>query len=117
MPHFVIEYSRDVEEQVDLSDLLDATYEVGAASGVMKPEDIKVRARAYEHFRMAGPGDNFVHTTIYLLEGRTNEQKEKLSIALRAVQVNLLPAVISISIDVQDMNDAAYKKRLLPSVP
>ena len=117
MPHIVIEYSRDVEDQIKISDLMDATYKVGAASGVMKPEDIKVRALAYEHYQMAGPKDNFVHTTIYLLEGRSDEQKEGLSIALRSSQADLMPDVISISIEIQDVNDISYKKRLLPSAP
>ena len=115
MPHFVIEYAREVEGQIDLSKLISVTHQVGARSGLMKPEDIKVRARAYEHFQMAGTNDTFVHTTIFLLEGRTNEQKEKLSIDLRSEHVNLMPSITSISIDIRDMNDIAYKKRLLPS--
>lgn len=117
MPHFVIEYSHDIEDQIKISDLMDATYKVGAASGVMKTEDIKVRALAYEHYQLAGPKDNFVHTTIYLLEGRSDEQKEGLSIALRSIQADLMPDVISISIDIRDMNGISYKKHLLPSPP
>jgi len=51
MPHFVIEYAREVEQQIDLSELLEVTHQVGASSGLMKPEDIKVRARPYDHYR------------------------------------------------------------------
>jgi|TARA_B110000467_G_C18245125_1_gene436985 5-carboxymethyl-2-hydroxymuconate isomerase len=115
MPHFVIEYAREIEQQIDLSELLETTYQVGASSELMMPEDIKVRAHPYEYYRMAGTNDTFVHTTIFLLEGRTDEQKEKLSITLRSEQAKLLPSVTAISIDIRDMNDTAYKKRLLPS--
>ena len=115
MPHFVIEYAREVEQQIDLSELLEVTHQVGASSGLMKPEDIKVRARPYDHYRMVGTKDSFVHTTIFLLEGRTDEQKEELSITLRSEQAKLMPSVTAISIDIRDMNDIAYKKRLLPS--
>ena len=115
MPHFVIEYGREVEEQIHLSKLLEITYQVGASSGLMMPEDIKVRAHPYDHYKMAGAKDTFVHTTVFLLEGRTDEQKEKLSITLRSEQAKLMPGVTAISIDIRDMNDTAYKKRLLPS--
>ncbi|MEE2998355.1 MAG: 5-carboxymethyl-2-hydroxymuconate Delta-isomerase [Pseudomonadota bacterium] len=115
MPHFVIEYAREVESQINLPELLEVTHQVGTNSGLMKPEDIKVRARPYDHYRMVGANDTFVHTTIFLLEGRTDEQKEKLSIALRTEQAKLMPDVTAISIDIRDMNDIAYKKRLLPS--
>ena len=42
----------------------------------MKPEDIKVRARPYDHYRMVDTKDTFVHTAIFLLEGQTDEQRE-----------------------------------------
>jgi 5-carboxymethyl-2-hydroxymuconate isomerase len=115
MPHFVIEYAREVGQQIDLSKLLEVTHQVGASSGLMMPEDIKIRALPFDHFRMACTKDTFVHTTIFLLEGRTDEEKEKLSITLRSEQAKLLPSVTSISIDIRDMNDITYKKRLLPS--
>ena len=114
MPHFVIEYAEEVERQIDLTELLRITYQVGASSGLMEPADIKVRARAYKYYKMTGIKDTFVHTTIFLLAGRTDEQKEKLSIALRSEQANLMPGVTAISIDIRDMNNIAYKKRLLP---
>ena len=113
MPHFVIEYARQVEQHIVVSELLEVTYMVGVSSGLMKPEDIKVRARPYDHYRMVGANDTFVHTIVFLLEGRTDEQKEKLSISLLSKQSILMPSVTAISIDIQDMNDMAYKKRLL----
>ena len=115
MPHFVIEYAREIEQQIDLSELLEITHQVGASSGLMMPEDIKVRAHPYDHYRMAGTKDTFVHTTIFLLKGRTDEQKKKLSITLRLEQAKLMPSITAISIDIRDMNDIVYKKRLLLS--
>ena len=48
-------------------------------------------------------------------EEEHDEEKEKLSITLRSEQGKLMPSVTSISIDIRDMNDITYKKRLLPS--
>jgi 5-carboxymethyl-2-hydroxymuconate isomerase len=79
MPHFVIEYAREVEQQVVLSELHEITHQAGASSGLIKPEDIKVRAHPYDYYETPGAKNTFVHTTIFLLERRTDEQKEKLS--------------------------------------
>jgi 5-carboxymethyl-2-hydroxymuconate isomerase len=113
MPHFVIEYAREVEQQIVLSDLLEITHQVGTSSVLMSPKDVKVRARPYDYYKMAGAEDTFVHTTIFLLEGRTDEQKEKLSNTLRSEQVKLVAGVTTISVDIRDMNDVTYKKRVL----
>lgn len=112
MPHFVIEYSRGIEETVDLDALMTAAHEAGAESGVMKAEDIKVRAIAYDTFRFAGI-ESFVHVTISLLEGRSDQQKEHLAVLLRERLARCCPDIDSISIDIRDMNATAYKKRLL----
>jgi 5-carboxymethyl-2-hydroxymuconate isomerase len=93
---------------------MEAAHAAGAASGIMKPDDIKVRAIAYDDLRFAGNIQSFVHVTVSLLEGRSDQQKEHLSVLLRERLVGCCPQIDSISIDVRDMNAAAYKKRVLP---
>lgn len=113
MPHFVVEYAQDLEDRIDIDGLLQGLYEVAAASGVMLAQDVKLRAVGYRHYRMPTAGDRFVHVTVSLLEGRSDEAKEGLAIALRERMAALLPEVESLSIDIRDMNPVAYKKRLL----
>ncbi len=115
MPHFVIEYSREIEAQSDIDQLMDAVLGVATDSGIMNPVDVKIRARPYDHFLMPEKGQTFLHVTIFLLEGRTDAQKEQLSISLRSRLTELLSTVTSVSIDVRDMNPVAYKKRVLGS--
>jgi 5-carboxymethyl-2-hydroxymuconate isomerase len=117
MPHFVIEYSSGLADTVDPELVMNAAHDAGAKSGIMNPDDIKVRAIPYETFRFAGGIDNFVHVTVSLLEGRSDSQKEHLSVLLRENLIRCCPTVDSISIDVRDMNAVAYKKRLLSKVP
>jgi 5-carboxymethyl-2-hydroxymuconate isomerase len=114
MPHFVIEYSKPLEAQVDMTAIMELAYDAGSASGVMNPEDIKVRCRPYDHYRLRTPDETFLHLSVFLLEGRTDEQKEKLAIIAREKLAEALPMVTSISIDIFDSNPVAYKKRLLP---
>lgn len=115
MPHFVIEYSRDVEDHYDIKKVMQIAYESGVKSGVMQAVDIKVRAKPYDHYRMLNDDDSFVHTTVFLLAGRTDEQKEHVALTLRKNLTNYLTQITAVSIDIRDMNPVAYKKRLLPS--
>ncbi|MEX1215758.1 5-carboxymethyl-2-hydroxymuconate Delta-isomerase [Saccharospirillum sp.] len=113
MPHFVIEYARIVEETVDVVDVMEGVFEAAVQSEVMQAEDVKVRAIAYDHYRLYENKGNFIHVTVCLLQGRTDQQKERVAIEVRNCLAHLLPEISSISIDVRDMNPVAYKKRLL----
>lgn len=113
MPHFVIEYSRPLENTLDLNKVMQIAFESGVQSGAMQAPDIKVRAIPYDYFRLEGGIDTFMHVSVYLLEGRTAEQKEHLSILLRQNLGDACPQIGSLSIDIRDMDPIAYKKRLL----
>lgn len=91
---------------------MERLFQAASQTGVMKPEDIKVRARSYDDFLVAGRKDSFVHLSVYLLAGRTSEHKVKLSEQLRSTMVELCPDVVSLSVDIRDMDPVAYKKRL-----
>ena len=112
MPHLVVEYSRGAPGNEDVRRLMARLAESAARTGVMKAEDIKVRAIGYDDFLIAGKQDSFVHLSVYLLAGRTSEQKVKLSEELRQVMTETCPDVISLSVDIRDMDPVAYKKRL-----
>ncbi len=113
MPHFVIEYSREIETDFDINKVMQITYDSGVASGVMQASDIKVRARPYDYYRLFNEDDSFLHVTVFLLDGRTNEQKEQVAEILRENLQSYLADVTSISVDIRDMNRQAYKKRVL----
>jgi len=115
MPHLVIEYSSGGHDGLfDAPVLMRALHDAAAASGVVKAEDIKVRAVAYSDYLVARCDDGFCHVGVYLLAGRSAEQKTRLSMALRAAMSELLPRTKSLSVDIRDMDSESYKKRLLP---
>ncbi|HUN96597.1 MAG TPA: 5-carboxymethyl-2-hydroxymuconate Delta-isomerase [Bradyrhizobium sp.] len=108
----MLEYSDGALDQPASLNLMQSLAETAAETGVMKPEDIKIRAQCYRDYLIAGKQDSFIHLSVYLLAGRTPEQKETLSISLRRTMVDLCPEVVSLSVDIRDMDPAAYKKRL-----
>jgi len=112
MPHFVIEYSDGAVSQEGMSHLMERLAIAAARTGVVRASDIKVRARSYSQFLVAGKQDSFVHLSVYLLAGRTPEQKIGLSEQLRQVMIEDCANVVSLSVDIRDMDPAAYKKRL-----
>jgi len=112
MPHFVIEYSRPLESQLDLREVMEVAFNAGVNSGVMKAEDIKVRALPYDHYRLDGSLETFLHVSVYMLAGRTPEQKVHVSTLIRASLADAFPTIGSISIDIRDMDTQAYKKHL-----
>lgn len=112
MPHVVIEYSEPHLGEEAIGTMMRAAFEVCAASGVMRAEDVKVRAIPLRYVLLQGGAESFVHITLSLLAGRTPEQKEGLAIALRARLGAEFPDIDALSIDVRDMNPIPYKKRL-----
>ena len=112
MPHLVIEYSEGSLKEDQVAELMERLFVAAGQTGVMQPPDIKVRAQGYRHFLIAGKRDSFVHLSVYMLAGRTPEQKVMLSTELRRTMVELCPDVTSLSVDIRDMDPDAYKKRL-----
>ncbi|MDB5619386.1 5-carboxymethyl-2-hydroxymuconate Delta-isomerase [Tardiphaga sp.] len=113
MPHIIIEHSTDGHAQFDAAALMRALHDAAAGTGVVQAADLKIRTLAYSDYLVAGQRDGFCHVTLYLLEGRTPEQKVLLSEAIRTTMVQLLPQTKSLSVDIRDMDPVAYKKRLL----
>ena len=112
MPHLVIEYSQGALSKEAVGHLMAGLAAAAARTRVMKEQDIKVRAQGYGDFLVAGKEDTFVHLSVYLLAGRTPEQKVDLSEQLRHVLIEACPEVVSLSVDIRDMDPVAYKKRL-----
>jgi 5-carboxymethyl-2-hydroxymuconate isomerase len=113
MPHLVVEYSEGALGEIPASVLMQRLHDTAGQTGVMAADDIKVRVRGFGDFLVGGKRDSFVHLSVYLLAGRPPAQKRSLSVALRQTMVDLLPHVISLSVDIRDMDPDAYKKRLL----
>ena len=112
MPHIVCHYSATSDMPL-MHHVMQAIHKAAASTGIVKADDLKIRALPFTDYLVAGEQRSFFHVSFYLLAGRTPEQKEHLSIELRKALAVMLTAVHSISIDIRDMDPQAYKKRLL----
>jgi 5-carboxymethyl-2-hydroxymuconate isomerase len=111
LPHIVCHYSVG-QRMPPVHDILLALHHAAASTGVVKAEDLKLRAQAFDDYLVAGEQRSFFHITLYMLAGRTPQQKETLSVEIRKALVELLADTHSLSVDIRDMEPDAYKKRL-----
>jgi 5-carboxymethyl-2-hydroxymuconate isomerase len=95
-----------------MREILLALHHAAAATGIVKAEDLKIRAQAFDDYLVAGEQQSFFHVTLYMLAGRMSRQKETLSVEIRKALIELLDDTHSLSVDIRDMDPDAYKKRL-----
>jgi 5-carboxymethyl-2-hydroxymuconate isomerase len=75
MPHFIVEYSANIEQELDLPGLLEVLNETAVSTGVFPLGGIRSRAIRCEHFRVAegDPENGFIHLTAKVGSGRPEE--------------------------------------------
>ena len=115
MPHCVLEYSQNLEQEVPPIDLMDAVKSACIASDLFSPEDIKLRGFPCKNFIPAGLEDAFIHVTIRLLSGRTAEQKSDLSNKVLESLMAFSLKGISLSVELCDIDRDSYVKKIVLS--
>lgn len=112
MPHFIIEQGNALLSDQQRREAMDIVGRIAGKAGFIQSDDIKIRIRDYQDFLHLDGRDSFIHLTIRLLAGRTEAQKEDLTLALREALCHHFPNVGSLSMEVCDMEPVSYKKKL-----
>lgn len=75
MPHFIMEYSANLDDDLDIPMLFEKLNETAIATGVFPIGGIRTRAVRCEHFRIGegDPENTFVHLTAKVGAGREPE--------------------------------------------
>lgn len=113
MPHCSIEYTPNVLAQMDQVELLHIAHEVMLNSGLFGAADVKTRAHKVHDFilgELPHGQSGFIHIIIYLLSGRTVEQKHALTLSMAQALRVKLPDLSSITVDIRDMARDTYAK-------
>ncbi|MCE0559366.1 MULTISPECIES: 5-carboxymethyl-2-hydroxymuconate Delta-isomerase [unclassified Motilimonas] len=113
MPHLVMEYSQDLESSHNIPTVLNAVHNAAKDCGYFTASAIKSRAHPFPYYRV-GDLDNgqFIHLTVSLLKGRTSREKYQLSQLLCRTLTESVEFTGSVSVDVQDVDEEVYSKRL-----
>lgn len=110
MPHIVVEYSRNLHQQVQDNNLLQELRKVVIASDLFSADAVKARAIAYDDYALAETDDSFLHIEIAILEGRKLEARKALTESVFASARGLMPFADKISINIHEMVRETYKK-------
>jgi len=116
MPHAIIEYSDNLNPAVQDQQLLALVHQTLIESGLLAPENLKTRLWPVAQFKVglmnAADQPSFMHVKIYLLEGRTMQQKQDLSDVLLAAISKTMPQISQLTVDIREMVKETYRKYL-----
>ena len=79
MPHLIVEYSANIEDQIALDELLDTLHTCALATGVFPLGGLRVRAHRTDAYRIAdkAPENGFVHVTALIGHGRPLDVQQR----------------------------------------
>jgi 5-carboxymethyl-2-hydroxymuconate isomerase len=80
MPHFTIEYSRNLEDRVDFRDLAKKIHEAALSTGVFELGAVRTRTEPREVYVIAdgNPENSFVAITARIASGRSAEVRNRV---------------------------------------
>ena len=110
MPHCVIEYTRNVEKDVDIKKLVDVAFNAVETSGHFDRAAIKARALGFDIFKSGQNRDDYIHVKLRILSGRTTEQKIQLSDHMVDCLSPHIAKTKSLTIEIIDMDIDSYGK-------
>jgi 5-carboxymethyl-2-hydroxymuconate isomerase len=113
MPHFIIDCSENILRQKSPDEIMQAVYDVAEATGLFVANDIKVRLRPYQYFKLGEDKKDFIHIFGNIMEGRSTEQKANLSRKIMERLNEMFPAISILSINIREFEKATYSNKAL----
>ena len=92
---------------------MQAVYDVAEATGLFAANDIKVRLRPFEYFKLGEGNENFIHIFGFIMEGRSTEQKQNLSRRIIERLNEMFPNISNLSINIAEFEKATYSNKAL----
>jgi 5-carboxymethyl-2-hydroxymuconate isomerase len=113
MPHFIIDCSENIIQQKLPDEIMQAVYDVAEATGLFAPNDIKVRLRPYQYFKLGKNKKDFIHIFGNIMEGRSIEQKANLSQKIIERLNEMFPDISILSINIREFEKTTYNNKAL----
>jgi 5-carboxymethyl-2-hydroxymuconate isomerase len=113
MPHFIIDCSENIIQQKSPDEIMQAVYEVAEATGIFAANDIKVRLRPYQYFKLGEGKKDFIHIFGNIMEGRNTEQKANLARKIMERLNEMFPDISILSMNIREFENATYSNKAL----
>lgn len=118
MPHLIVEYSANIEDQIALDDLLDKLHTTALGTGVFPLGGLRVRAHRTQAYRIAdkAPDNGFVHVTALIGHGRPLDVQQRAGEQLFATLTQHLEPLyarspLAISLNMQEFHPVLNFKK------
>jgi 5-carboxymethyl-2-hydroxymuconate isomerase len=118
LPHLIVEYSANIEDQIALDALLDKLHTCALGTGVFPLGGVRIRAHRAERYRIAdlSPENGFVHLTALIGHGRPLDVQQRAGEELFAVVTEHLAALfakspLALSLNVQEFHPVLNFKK------
>lgn len=119
MPHFVLEYSDNILEELDYKDFFKRLHTLLVENGPFNLSDIKSRAICHQQFYVAAGQESnaFVHLTLSIFEGRDlglrQELGEKILAFLKGEFARFFEKLnCSFTVEIREMDKETYFKAM-----
>jgi len=124
MPHLTVEYSANIENVIDISELVRKVHEAALATRVFELGAVRTRAARREYYAIADCHDEnaFVAVVVRIAQGRSPEIRKMLGRTIFDAVCNYLEKAyesmpLAISLEVQEIDPAtSFKKNKLHAV-
>lgn len=114
MPHITVEYSANLENDIDIRSLVHSIHLATLASGVFEIGAVRTRAQRRDVFEIAdGAADNgFVHIDVNMAPGRDVAARQRVAGAIMAVVREATMTVfarsgLALSVEVREIDNSA----------
>ena len=111
MPHFIVDCSVEVLESHPEEYIAEQIHLVAVASDLFDVGDIKVRVNPYSKYLVGAKRELFIHVFSSIMQGRSTEQRARLSQAVVEKLVAMFPHVPNIAMNVSEFEKATYCNR------
>ncbi|AIW22815.1 MULTISPECIES: 5-carboxymethyl-2-hydroxymuconate Delta-isomerase [Vibrio] len=113
MPHFVLDCSDSILAVHDEAYILEQMFLVTHATGLFDANDIKIRINPFQQYSVGNKREAFIHVFASIMQGRTTEEKARLSQQVVSTLVTLFPKVPNIAMNISDFEQATYCNRTM----
>ena len=113
MPHFIKDCSENIIQQRSPDEIMQCVYDAAESTRLFSKNDIKVRVRPFQYFKLGDDKKDFIHVFGNIMEGRTTEQKAALSKKITEVLNEMFPGVSILSINIREFEKATYCNKSL----
>lgn len=118
MPHVIVEYSANLEEDVSPRDMIDRIHATIVESGVFPIGGVRTRAERRDVYRVADgdPANAFCAILIRIGRGRDEDTRRRVSQAVLATLADVTADAfkrrgLSLSVEIQEIDEAGASRK------